>query len=243
MNLVPKLLVVAVFLAGPAALAAPVQKPQITVELPDGWVEVPASVLQRFYDEMQRQAPNAKIPKYDYAFQAKAGPPWLDYPYVLVKVTPSGRPTESELESLPALNLNDKFEAKKGDWAAVMTDTTLGQMRYDKAANVVWLSSKSNVVNVGSVSGISGVIPTEQGFVELHGYAQTGDFAGYFPTFQRIITGAKVSPVLLYQPRWSDKLGPAAGLFDFNRLGAKVALGAVIGILLAVFFTWRRKRD
>ena len=237
------LLVLIACLSATGALAGAVAKPELTVELPDGWVEVPAEVLQQFYDEMQRQAPKANIPKYDYAFQAKAGPPWLDYPYVLVKVRPAGRPTESELESLPSLNLNDKFQEGKDDWSAVMTDTSLGQMRYDKAANVVWLSSKSNVKNIGSVSGISGVIPTEQGFVELHGYARTEDFQDHFPTFQKIITGAKVSPVLVYQPRWSDRLGPAAGLFDFNRLGTKLALGAVIGILLAAFFAWRRKRD
>lgn len=227
-----KLLVMAAFLTAGLTQAGTFTKPEATLDLPDGWVEVPANVLQSFHVEMQRLAPDSKIPKYDYAFQSAGGPPWLSYPYVLVKVTPSGRPSEFELENLPRVDLDSSFQKESGKFSRVMKDTTLGKMQYDKAANVVWLTSKSDVVNVGEVRGISGIIPTEQGFVELHAYARSEDFDGHFPTFQKIITAAKIAPTLAYQPKWTDKLGPFAR-FDFKTLGFVVILGALIGVWVA----------
>src|SRR4051812_47918100 len=222
--------VLAACLVACAAHAATISKPEVTLTLPDGWVEVPANVLQDFFVEMQRQAPNAQIPRYDYAFQSAGGPPWLEYPYVLVKITATKRPTERELETLPTLDLNDKIRDKRDDWSALMKDSSLGKMRYDKAANVVWITSKSTVVNAGEVSGISGVIPTENGFLELHAYAKTQEFPEHLPTFEKIITGAKISPVLAYRPRWTDQLPAPVGGFDWKTLGWVAALGAVIGV-------------
>lgn len=233
-----KLLVLAACLAGGLTQAATFTKPEVTVDAPDGWVEVPAEVLRAFHDELKRQAPLQQVPKYDYAFQAAAGPPWLSYPYLLVKVTPGGRPTEHDLETLPTIDLDSKVRAANDGWGDLIKDTSLGQMRYDKAANIVWLSSKSNIQNIGPVTGISGMIPTEQGFVELHGYAKAADFAQHLPTFQKMITSARIAPHLAYQPHWTDSLGPLAR-FDFPRLGLLLAGG----ILVAAFFgIYRRKR-
>ena len=233
-----KLLVMALCLAAGLALAGTFTKPEVTLDVPDGWVEVPGEVLQQFHEELKRQAPLAQVPKYDYAFQGAAGPPWLSYPYVLVKVTPSGRPTEHDLETLPTIDLNSKVREQGDNWGNIMKDSSLGQMRYDKSANVVWISSKSNVANIGPVAGISGVIPTERGFVELHGYAKESDFPRHLPTFQKIITGARVAPDLLYKPRWTDKLGPFARL-DFKLLGFALA----VGVLIAVFVIFRRRQS
>jgi len=234
-----KLLVIALCLAAGVAHAGTITKPEVTLDVPGGWVEVPGEVLQQFYDEMKRQAPLASIPKYDYAFQAASGPPWLTYPYLLVKISPTGRPTERELTELPAIDLNDKFKEKSGDWSAVMKETSLGKMHYDKAANVVWITSKSNVVNIGEVSGISGIIPTEKGFVELHAYAKAPDFPQHLPTFETIITGARIAPGLRYQPSWVDALPGPVGRLPFGQLGFLAAIAVLIG----VFVIYRRRKN
>jgi hypothetical protein len=225
-------------LASAGVFAGVVAKPEVTVELPDGWHEVPAGVLQSFHDEIRRKAPTVEAPKYDYAFQANAGPPWLAYPYVLVKIRPSGRPPESELANLPSIDLDSRVKEKGEDWSRLMKDSSLGQMRYDQAANVVWLTSKSAVVNIGEVRGISGIIPTEQGFVELHAYARTEDFDAHLPTFEKIIRGAKVAPDLVYRPTGADKPGFFAG-FNLELIGFLAVLGALIAIGVV---TMRRRR-
>lgn len=233
-----KWLVLFACVATSGAFAAQVSKPELTLDAPDGWVEVPSEVLRAFYDELKRQTPLGQVPKYDYAFQAAAGPPWLSYPYVLVKVTPGGRPSEHDLETLPTIDLNSKVREQREGWSNLMKDTSLGQMRYDKAANIVWLSSKSDVVGIGPVTGLSGMIPTEQGFVELHGYAKAPDFPQYLPTFEKVIQSARVAPALAYRPHWTDKLGPLSH-FNFKEFGFVVVLGALIGVFVSLY---RRKK-
>jgi hypothetical protein len=230
-----KLLVMAACLAAGLTHAGTFTRPEVTLDLPDGWVEVPREVLQQFHDEMKRQAPLANIPKYDYAFQSTQGPPWLAYPYVLVKVSPTGRPTERELTDLPSIDLNESFKERSGDWSNLMKGTSLGKMRYDKAANVVWITSKSDVASIGEVSGISGIIPTEKGFVELHAYAKTADFGEHFPVFEKVITGARVAPELQYRPSWTDALPGAVSRFDFKLLGFLVAIGVLIGVFVTIY--------
>src|SRR5205085_629999 len=111
-----QLLVLFACVAASGAFAAEVSKPELTLDAPDGWVEVPSAVLQAFYDELKRQTPLGQVPKYDYAFQAAAGPPWLSYPYVLVKITPGGRPSEHDLETLPGIDLNSKVREQRDGW-------------------------------------------------------------------------------------------------------------------------------
>jgi hypothetical protein len=233
-----QLLVFAACLATGVAHAATFTKTEVALDVPDGWVEVPRDVLQAFHAELQRQAPLAQVPKYDYAFQATGGPPWLQYPYVLVKVTPSGRPTERELEALKTIDLSSKVRERNDGWSDLLKNSSVGQMRYDKAQNVVWLTSKSEVKDVGPVTGISGIIPTEQGFLELHAYAKEGDFAQRLPTFQTMITGARVSPQLAYRPHWTDGLEPG-GRFDMNRAAVTLAIGAAV--IIFIVFLRRRK--
>lgn len=229
-----KLLVMVACLAAGVAHSANVSKPEVTLDVPEGWVEVPSAVLQSFYDELKRQSPLGEVPKYNYAFQSAAGPPWLSYPYVLVKVTPGGRPSEHDLETLPTIDLNTKVHERGEAWSNLLKDTSLGQMRYDKTANVVWLSSKTDVNGIGPVTGLSGMIPTEQGFVELHGYAKAPDFPQYLSTFQKVIQSARVAPPLAYQPHWTDNLGPLAR-FNFKELGFMAVVGALIGVFVAIY--------
>jgi hypothetical protein len=221
--------------------AATLDIPEVSLTLPDGWVEVPQEILQQFYEEMQRQAPDAGIPRYDYAVQSSDGPPWLAYPYVLVKISITGRPTERELQAMPRIDANAELQKKSEALSKVMTDTKLGQMQYDKAANVVWVTSESDVVGIGKVSGLSGVIPTEKGFVQLHGYARSEDFARHEPVFRKIITTAKISPALVYQPRWSDELAKY-GLFDSTDLRWRTGIGLAVGLVVLIFVLLRRKR-
>lgn len=208
-----KWLLLAACLAG-VAHATTFSKPAVTLTLPDGWVEVPADALQTLYTEMKRQTPLVEAPKYDYAFQSNAGPPWLTYPYVLVKVRSTGRPTEQELEELPAV------AAKEG---------VPGPMRYDATANIVWMTSQTAVANVGDVGGLSAFIPTERGFVDVHGYALAADFPRWKPVLQQIASSAMIAPELKYQAHGA---GSGSG---FGRLGMLAAIAAVIAILVMIY--------
>lgn len=220
-------IVMAACLAAGIAQAGTVSKPELTIDVPDGWVEVPGPVLQAFHDELQRKSPLVQAPRYDYAFQSTQGPPWLSYPYVFVKVTASGRPTEQDLEKLPSIDVDTKGRE----------DGSPGPMAYDKAANIVWLSSKDDGQSVAPVTGLSAAIPTEQGFVELHAYAKAADFDARLPTFRKIITSARVVPHLAYRPHWTDRSGPFTG---FGRLASWAAIAGLISVFVVIY---RRRKN
>ena len=95
-----------------------------------------------------------------------------------------------------------------------------------------------DVVNVGPVSGISGIIPTEKGFVELHAYAKTPDFPQHLPTFETIIKAARIAPDLQYKPSWVDALPGPVSRIPFMQLGFILA----IAMLVVAVVIYRRRQ-
>lgn len=208
------------------------QKPGFTLSLPDGWIEVPQDVLTSVSNELVRQAPNAKIRKYDYGFQLETGQHWMAYPYVLVQVSNSGRVPEHQLKSMPKMDLNEMFKNKAADLKSIMSNATLGQMQYDETAHVVWITFQSDVVDIGKVQGISGLIPTEKGYLQVHCYAEESNFQTYLPAFRQIVTSVAVSPELVYKPRWTDNSPILSGM-DWSQVAVKAIGGAIGGAIIA----------
>lgn len=225
----------------PAFAAVEIQKPTFTLSLPDGWVEMPQDVLSAMHEALSKQAPNAKIPKYDYGFQLEAAQNWLEYPYVLVQVSAAGRVPEHQLKSMPKIDLNEKMKDQSAALQSMMTNTSLGKMQYDEAAHVVWITVKSDVVNIGQIEGISGLIPTEKGIVKVHAYATEADFPTCLPIFRQIITSTTISPDLIYKPRWTDSSKFLTAI-NWGQVAGNAAAGAVIGGVIALFIGIGRKK-
>lgn len=225
----------------PAFAAIVIQKPAFTLSLPDGWVEMPQDVLSAMHEALSQQAPNAKIPKYDYGFQLEAAQNWLEYPYILVQVSASGRVPEHELKVMPKIDLNEEIKKQGAGLQSIMTNTTLGQMQYDEAAHVVWITMKTDVANVGKIQGISGLIPTETGIVQVHAYATESDFPTYLPIFRQIITSTTISPDLTYKPRWTDSSKFLTAI-NWGQVAGNAVIGAGIGGVIALFIGIGRKK-
>jgi hypothetical protein len=231
----------AIFLSVPNSYAAVAfQKDSFTITLPEGWIAIPQDVLAAMYTEVKKQAPNAKIPRYDYGFQLGSSQNWMEYPYILVQVNKASRIPEHQLESLPTIDLNEKLKDQAANMQTLMSSASLGKMQYDKAAHIVWVTMQSDVVNVGKIQGISGLIPTEIGFVQVHAYSKTSDFESYVPMFRQIIVGTAINPSLVYKPRWTDSSPIFSGI-DWGQVAGKAIAGAVIGGLIALFAGIKRK--
>ncbi len=56
----------------PAYAETTVSNLAFSLSLPDDWMEIPQEVLTAAHKELQKQAPNAEIPKYDYGLQLRA---------------------------------------------------------------------------------------------------------------------------------------------------------------------------
>lgn len=230
-----------IFLSVPTPYAGVAfQKDSFTITLPDGWIEIPQDVLAAAYTEVEKQAPNAKIPRYDYGYQLGSAQNWMEYPYILVQVNKASRIPEHQLESMSTIDLNDKLKDHVANMRTLMSNASLGKMQYDKTAHVVWLATLFDVVDAGKIQGISGLVPTENGFVQIHAYSKTSNFESYLPVFRQIILGTTISPSLTYKPRWTDRSPILSGI-DWGKVAGKGIAGAVVGGLIAIFAGRKRK--
>ena len=222
------------------------RKEAFSIALPDGWVEIPGEVLDAYEREIASLAPAAPRQSYDYGFQEDGAPRWLHYPYILVQIKNEGRIPEGELEKLESVSGQGEIDRRKEDLSPVISRMEAGRMVYDKQAGVVWLRIEADVVDVGPVSGLSGIVPTEKGVVQVNGYALKDDFSRYEEVFESAIASLTPSPELAYRSRWSDGPPPAIGGMDWGRVLERAAAGAVVGgfvALLAALWTRRKKRS
>lgn len=222
--------------------AAEIWNPAFSVTLPEGWAEIPQEVLAAMHAELNRQAPKARIPRYDYGFQLDRVKNGLEYPYVLVQVVGSGRLSLRQMESMPRIDMNEYFSGKAADFDALVTGGSFGRMQYDEAARIVWLTTEVDVARVGKIRGLTGMVPTQQGTLQFHGYSLAPDFPKYAPVFRQITASAVAAPELAYQPRWTDSL-PLPSWLDPEEALLMALAGAVGGVLLTTFVRLYRRRN
>ena len=79
-------------------------------------------------------------------------------------------------------------------------------MFYDKASKIIWLRIESNVVDSGPIAGISGMIPTEKGFIQVSGYSSRDDFSSFDPVFRNATISLTPANELIYKPKWTESL-------------------------------------
>lgn len=209
------LMTVAVLLStADRALATPVEKPGLSLAIPAGWREMPPDVLQTFYDTARKKAGGAAVPRYDYGFQLEASEYWLAYPYVLIRVDHSGRIPEPDLKAMPRIDLHGPS----------------AQMRYDDAAHLVWMTLDADLPDLGKIRGLAGMIPTDDGWIHVNGYARAEDFERYADAFRGMARSVRVAPQFAYRPHLSDNAGP----FRFIDTGNFWVQFLFVGTLIAI---------
>jgi hypothetical protein len=92
-------------------------------------------------------------------------------------------------------DLSAKTKSQLTGWISV----NIGQPMYDERTNLIWIFLKGKYPNVGDVSGIIGVIPTENGAIQVTGSSMTGDFEKNLTIFQNVIMSIKVNQALAYK--------------------------------------------
>ncbi len=241
---------VALAALGPACYAdVTVQKPEFSLALPDGWVEIPQDALAAARDKIAQVAPNATIPKYDYGFQLAANK-WMQYPYILVQLSDQGRIPERQLQQLPKLDLGAALDGKTDALKALLSGVSLGHMQYDDNARLIWLSSQSEMPGIGTIHGLSGLIPTQTGALQLHCYALDASIDTLLPLFRQVVASARPAPALAYQPSPGatapaaapQTAPPTAMGFDWSMAVRRTALGVFIGGALAWVLRIRSRR-
>ncbi len=213
----------------------------IGVSLPDKWIEIPKEVIQTMFQELARQVPNAEAQHYDYGYQLDSAEKWLEYPYILIQIKNSGRIPERELEKLEQYPASKEIEEQENEFEDLLSSLKMEKMHYDHNSGIIWMKIQFNIPNVGQVSCLTGMIPTEKGLIQVNGYSLQPDFEHYVSIFKDFTKNIIISKELKYQPEWSDKI-PVLGETNWGGVISKAIAGAIVGGIVAFIIWLLRKK-
>ena len=178
-------------------------KGAFSISIPDEWIEIPADIIETYNEALSGLAPKNSAQIWDYGFQSDHAESWLEHPYILIRISDEGRLSESlieKIEAYPVQQIIDKHKKNMDPAAQIQA----GKMYYDKTAKLIWIHAEASVAGAESTSGLSAMIPTENGYILVSGSSLRKDYATYGPVFRSSAMSVTPSHELVYQARWPD---------------------------------------
>ena len=213
----------------------------IVIHLPAGWQQIPKDIMTAQFAEAAKQNPNLPKQTYEYGFQAPSGQ-WFSYPYLLVQIQRTGRIPEVALKKMPIL---DEMMGSKMDEtveaASAVADAAMGKTVYDSANRILWTSARMNYAGIGNIKMLAGGHLSEDGFVQVFGYAKEEDFARYEALLHDIITSVRLPDGMRFVPRATDN-SLLFHAIDWDKALSKGIAGAVLGGLAALIIGLTRRK-
>jgi hypothetical protein len=231
----------AIGIAQGMAQVAPASQPEYTITLPDGWVEMPKEVITARLQEIKQAGMGAAtLQNYDRGFQQK-GSDWFEYPYILVIVNKKGKAPSADLDKLDQIDISGAKDKVVKDFNGLILNAEFGKMQYEKESNVIWLKTRMETSGAGTIEGISGMLLTNEGFIQITGYAASEGIAELIPVVQKMVRTTTVSEKLKYTE--NHLVGVPRFLRGMNWESVLVAgiRGAVIGVVVALVLGLVRK--
>ena len=108
-------------------------------------------------------------------------------------------------------------------------------MIYDPENQIIWMRIEATVADAGPISGLSGMVPTENGFIQINGYSLQKDYPSYEAVFRSIAASVSVNPTVAYKPRWTDNLPSFITGLDWGKAIVKgLAGGLAVVVILGI---------
>jgi hypothetical protein len=237
------LFLISTFTAVSIANGSEFHKNGFSISLPDEWVEIPEDVIDTTEEKLAKLNPNAQMPKADYGFQLSSSKNWFEYPYILIIINNSGRIPESQLKKLEEYPFKKVFNETQNELSSIISDLEAGKIVYDKQAKLMWMRTEANVPPEGLISGISCMVPTETGFIQISGYSLRDNFPIYEAIFQSVALSVSPEPQLAYKSKWSDSLPPALAGIDWGKVAGKAIVYGLIGGIIALIIGFKKRKN
>lgn len=218
------------------------QKNVFEISFPDGWVEIPRYAIDSYEKAIAELVPNGRAQHYDYGFQMVGSRAWLEHPYILIQVKNSGRLSMSQLKKIEGYSIQEPLDQEKTNYSAI-ADIQTGKIVYDSKNKLFWMLAEFNVNNAGQVSGLSGIVPTEKGSIQVHAYCAKNDYPAYEPIFRSIAASVTPNPELAYKTRWHDSLPPTITGINWGKILGKTLALVIIGGIVTLIMNRRRKKN
>jgi len=203
-----------------------------SITLPDGWVQIPGSVLQSFAAKVDELSPDTPRQVYDYGYQMDGDGRWLTYPYILVQVRPEGRIPSGELARYQELR------SQKGD--IDLSEVRFGASTYDKEHQILWSMLTAPAQDGESAKALIAVKLTELGYIRLTGCATETSFDEYEKVFREAFSSLGIDEFIAYKPQFADTMPVIGGILTGKVILWSVQAVVIGGVLWLVYIRIKR---
>lgn len=206
---------------------------EFSITLPDGWVQIPGSVLQEFSQTTDGLSPDTPRQVYDYGYQMDSDGKWLSYPYILVQFRPTGRIPSGELARYQKMS-----SQMMGDIG--LSEVRLGSSSYDKEHQILWSTLSTHAENGETVKAVVAVKLTEIGYIRLTGCATGESFGEYEQVFRDAFNSLVMAESIAYKPQFADAMPVIGGIRTGKILIWCIQAVLIGGVLWLVYIRLKR---
>lgn len=173
---------------------------RFAVSVPWGWVEIPDEIMAAFSRYQQEHSTVAG--RFAHGFQL-ASKPWLEFPRIFISLEYSGRIPLSSVTNLPKvmeqLTRQSRRLAKQDpSMLEVLKDTHWAKPLYDPRRHILWIADSPDASDPDTILGVTGIVMTSFGSINVHGYAPARSFREYLPVYERVIRSVEIDEAYRY---------------------------------------------
>lgn len=214
--------------------------------LPNGWKEIPKSVIDKVMGEAVKQA-NAKRIEYTSGFQLEEKE-YFEYPYILVQKHKLDTPSFSQLEkTLNSSDFQEKVNRETSVYSELLKNSTTEKPFIDKERNIIFMNIQMDVANIGQIKGLMAMFLGKDGITQLNFYSTTNEYSKWLPIFNSVIDSFKYDDGFAYNPieaKKNDEPSLFKGALDEGITGVITGGSLMLFVgLIWILFGRKKKKD
>lgn len=202
----------------------------LSLRLPAGWVECPKDSIHRAAGFGAKLEPTPPPREFLAVFWRGTDMQHPAFPRIAVQFQKAARVGEIQFRGLHAAPLVEITVAQSLGFAG--NHQFMRSARYDTAKQCLAFGFDRYIEDLGFVRAVGRSFLTRDGLVNIYGYAIGGEFDGFQPEFEKVVSTLQVSSEHRYQPGSADRQ-VAAGRTD-----AWKDIGTVLGLMLLAGIGW-----
>ncbi|WEK56079.1 MAG: hypothetical protein P0Y55_08535 [Candidatus Cohnella colombiensis] len=197
-----------------------------SISLPDGWIQMPQSVIDEAMQFMKQQATDPmKIPQYFAGFQREAET-YFQYPYILMQRLDNSDGVSIEEVKKTFRQYGDDTLKKLDENLDIIKNATLDDSPFIyQEKNAVLFNMITDVQGIGKVKSLSAMMLGKNGIISLHFYSLENEYLNDLPYFSSILDSFNYEDGYEYQEPQSF----------WEQVATKAVIGAIIGGVFALF--------
>lgn len=201
-----------------------------SLRLPEGWHEIPSTVLEYFTLSTAEATGGRTAETYQHGF--RPGDPDAEFalPQLLIQIREDGRLPSGHFRRLP---LPEEVASQPGSPLAdhrgsLVRDLQLTGVTYDPRRHCLRVDSVMELSIEGRVAVRSATFLTQRGLLTLHFYELEDRLAAAAPVFEEILDSVRFDARIAYRPRFADQWSSRHTAVVLFVLAAAFAAAAIV---------------